>query len=672
MTTSTVIRSAATENEALVGPLRIAIVGAGKMARQHAVAIRNLGGAAAVVAIIDTNEAAAVRIAGEIPGAIHARSIQDVLGANRPDVVHVCTPPETHARIAMAALEAGCHVYVEKPFTEDLKSAQDVLAAAERRGLKVCAGHQLLFESPAVHARKLLPCLGRVVHVESYFSFRPVRRSPDGRTPLRADLQLLDILPHPVYLLLNFLELATGQPSRTEAVQDGPGGTVHVLVRSGDVTGNLVVTLHGRPVESYLRIVGVNGTLHADFVRSTVQQLVGPGTSGIEKVLEPFRLSSQMSFGTTRSLFRRIVRRQLSYPGLAEMFGAFYKAIVAREPAPVSASSILDTVRVCEEIAHAIARPETEAVAAPTGAGKPGVVVTGGTGFLGREVASTLAARGAAVRVLARRVPAPWDRIDGVEYVVVDLAEPLPVGVLRKNDVVIHAAAETAGGWDQHKKNSLGATQNVFRAAAAAGATRVIHLSSLAVLGAGRRGAPVGEGTPLASPSERFGPYVWGKAESEKAAEALARELGLSVKIVRPGPIVDYRDFDPPGRLGRRIGPVFVSAGWPGDRIGVVDVEFAARFLAWMVERFDEAPAVCNLLSPQLPTRRDLVERLRANNPDLKVIWLPRPVLLPLSWFAMGLQKILRPRRPAMNVAAAFATVPYDTSLISRLSQGIR
>src|SRR2546427_7919472 len=45
-------------------------------------------------------------------------------------------------------------------------------------------------------------------------------------------------------------------------------GTVHALVRRGGVTGTLVVTLEGRPVESYLRVIGKNGSLFADYVRS--------------------------------------------------------------------------------------------------------------------------------------------------------------------------------------------------------------------------------------------------------------------------------------------------------------------------------------------------------------------------------------------------------------------
>jgi nucleoside-diphosphate-sugar epimerase len=268
--------------------------------------------------------------------------------------------------------------------------------------------------------------------------------------------------------------------------------------------------------------------------------------------------------------------------------------------------------------------------------------------------------------VLARREPANWERVAGAEYVTADLGSPLPPAVMDGVGTVVHAAAETAGGWDEHQRNSLDATEHVLRAAAAAGVHRIIHVSSLAVLARGRAG--LSEVTPLEPNSRGSGPYVWGKLESERLAVRLAKELGLALKVVRPGALVDYADFDPPGRLGKRLGGLFVAVGWPGDRLGVADVSFSARTLAWMVDAFEAAPDVLNLLDPVLPTKRELLRQLRRSNPDLVVIWLPMPVLLPLSWAALLLQKVLRPSRPAINVAKVFAAQRYDTSRIAALA----
>jgi predicted dehydrogenase/nucleoside-diphosphate-sugar epimerase len=652
------------------GQLRIAIAGAGKMGQHHARAVARLTGLARVVAVADPSAVSREAFQRVCPDAVGFDSLEELLASVPVDVVHVATSPQTHEQVAAQALTAGCHVYVEKPFVETAEAARRLLALADTRQLRICAGHQLLFERPALEALALLPALGTIVHVESYFAFRTVRRSPDGRVPLRPDLQLLDILPHPVYLLLRALERsAPDAATELRSLELGAAGTVHALVRRGSITGSLVVTLEGRPVESYLRIVGTNGVLHADFVRGTVQKLFGPGTSGIDKVLNPFRLSWQLAADTTAALTRRLVRRQRSYPGLAEIFQAFYTSIVFQGEPAVTPGNLIETTAICERVAEALRRDATALAAEDVdhrAPGAPRVLVTGGTGLLGRQLASQLAAQHAAVRVLARRAPAPWDRVPGVEYVTADLGQDVPAVVMQEIDVVIHCAAETAGGWMEHERNSLHATERVIRAAAAAGVGRVIHVSSLAVLSAGHRGA-VNEETPLEAQSRRRGPYVWGKLESERRAVALGSELGVDVRIARPGALVDYQRFEPPGRLGKRIGNVFVAVGSPRDTLGVVDVPLAARVLAWEATNFEDAPPVLNVLAPALPTRRELLSHLRSANPGLRTIWLPMFVLHPLSWLAIALQKVMRPRKPAMNVAKVFASQRYDTALVQRI-----
>jgi predicted dehydrogenase/nucleoside-diphosphate-sugar epimerase len=652
------------QNSPTTGTLRIAIVGAGKMAQHHARAIVRIAGAT-VVGVADPDPVAQAAMARIVPDARAFPSLEALLAATPADVVHIITPPATHVAVARLALQAGCHIYVEKPFAPTLRATRELLELAERRGLKVCAGHQLLYEKPARLALELLPNLGQLVHIESYFSFRTVRRTPGGRAPLRADLQLLDILPHPVYLLLHCLEREPGQTEIT-ALDVGRRGTIHALVRRGDVTGNLVVTLDGRPVESYLRLVGTNGSVYADFVRGTVQRHIGPGTSGIDKLLAPYRQAWQTFWGTTGAMARRFLKRQRSYPGLQEIFEAFYHAIRRNLASPVGPANIEETVRVCEKVAEKLEAQSDSVPLPPADPSRPLAVLTGGTGFLGKMVARKLVENRWRVRVLARRVPAAWEAVPGVEYLASDLGGSIVPDSLAGASLVIHAAAETAGGWTEHERNSIGATRHLLTQAAAAGVRRVIHVSSVAVL---HPASTVDDNTPLLENSRKQGPYVWGKLESERLAEQLGAELNLDVKIVRPGAIVDYTDFDPPGRLGKRLGNWFVAVGSPGQRLGVVDLGFAAAGLTWMAEHFEATPARLNLLDPELPTKRELIQQLKRMNPDLTVVWLPSVVLVPLSWAAILMQKILKPGKPAINAAKVFSVQRYNTGRIRELVQ---
>ncbi len=648
--------------------LRIALIGAGRHAQHHAQAILRCSHAE-LVAVADPSEVATTAMRIIAPDVKEYRTPEELLASERPDVVHICTPPASHAPLARLALDAGCHIYVEKPFTERVDDARHILDAARAKNLLVCAGHQLIFEPPTAVLKQYLPSVGTVAHVESYFSFRTVRHAPGGRTVLRADHQLLDILPHPVYLLLLVLERAGEGALELASLEVSQAGTVHALVRRGGVTGTLVVTLEGRPVESYLRVVGRNGSIFADYVRSTTQRAIGPGSSGIDKLFAPYRQARQLLIGTTVAMARRFLKQQRSYPGLAELFTAFYDSIRTGAPSPLSPESLLETVRICERVAQVLRDKEAKALiaAAPRPVDSRGVLVTGGTGLLGKEIVRALLARGRPVRVAARREPSPWERIAGAEYVVANVASGAGSHLFKGIDTVIHAAAETAGGWDEHQRNSLDATEQTVRGAAAAGIKHLIHVSSLAVLAKGGS-EPIGDRHPLEPDSKGSGPYVWGKLESERLAVQLGKDLGLSVKVVRPGALVDYRDFDPPGRLGKRLGNIFVAVGSPDDQLGVVDVGFSGRFLAWMADAWESVPSPLNLLDPVPPTKRELLGHLRKANPDLSVIWLPTVVLVPLSWVATFAQKVLRPGKPAINVAKVFSTQEYDTAGIGRLA----
>ena len=95
--------------------LRIGIVGCGKIADGHVEQIRATG-RGDVVAVCDREPLMVEQLAERmrIPG--RHTDLATMLANERLDVVHVATPPDSHLPIARQAMEAGCHVFMEKPF----------------------------------------------------------------------------------------------------------------------------------------------------------------------------------------------------------------------------------------------------------------------------------------------------------------------------------------------------------------------------------------------------------------------------------------------------------------------------------------------------------------------------------------------------------------------------
>lgn len=656
-------------------PLRVAIAGAGAMGRVHVRVVSARPHRARVVAISDPDPAAlesASRLVDARPG-LYA-SLQQMLIEERPDVVHVCTPPATHVSLARLAIDHGCHVYVEKPVAQSDDELEPLLGAAAARSRLVCPGHQLLFTRPARAVLARIPRLGGVMHAESFFAFRRNgggwRR--DAHVPDEA--QLLDVLPHGIYPLLAALERAEPYAAlEIESVQLGAGGTVHALVRRGRVCGTLVVTLAGRPVESYLRLVGTGGTVHADFVRGGLLELQGEGASAVSKLLNPVRTAGQLLAGTAGGVARRLLAGE-DYAGLGGLIEAFHRAIREGRGSPLGDEHVRGTVRLQQRVAERLgqaggacfpllrmadARTRRSAPASAMAAATPAVAVTGGAGFLGAETVCALLRGGAAVRVVSRRVPPAWERVPDVEYVAADLAGPVAEDVFAGCAAVVHCAAETSGGWDAHERNSVRATENVLRAAARAGVRRIVHVSSLAVVDrtvASRRAGPLLSDTR----ARRLGPYVWGKAEAERRARSLSSELGLELSVLRPAAVVDAARFDPPGRLGRRLGSVYLAVGGPEETMAVVERGDAARAIA-RAATAATAPATVDLIASPPLTRRALVDRLKHADPGVRVLWLRRSLFTPLAGVATWLQRALPGQRRVVDVAAIFAREEWAT-----------
>ena len=654
-------------------PLRVALIGSGKMGQHHLKAI-NASGMAKVVGVADP-AASADDLAAILPtDAIVVSSAAELFERARPDIVHIVTPPGTHAELARQAIEAGCHIYVEKPFTPTTDEARSILDLAARHNVKVCPGHQVIFEAPSLGLRERLTEIGRLVHIESYFSFKMVRRTI---TPAE---QVKDILPHAVYPVVDQLRRGTGiedSPIEVLGKSLDAGGDAYVLLRLGKVTAVVMVTLNGRPVEQYQNLIGTNGSMRADYIGGFLGKLIGPGT-GPGVLLTPYRRALGTVTGTTRGITRLLIGG--SYPGLRTIVRRFYESVRDNTAAPLSPQSIIDTVSICESVgrsldaveSHQEGEAEKQLIAAeanmpPLIPGVPLVLLTGGTGLLGKSIASELRHSGYPVRVVARRVPPYSRRVPGVHYVAGDLGRGLNDDTLRGVGLVVHAAAETAGGKEEHRRNSIEATRKIMEGSARAGVRGFLHISSLAVLKTSQEmGRALDESIPVDVSLAR-GPYVWGKAESEVLAVKLGAELGLTVRIIRPGPLVDFRAYQPPGRLGREIGPLFLAFGPKNGALSVCDVTTAARVVRSYVGDFQAAPPILNLVESPPPKRRELMERFRNDRPDLRVFWFPGWLLRLMSGPLKLVQRVALGSKQPIDVAAAFASERYKTDLASQM-----
>ena len=136
--------------------LRIGFVGCGRATEDlHVPAVRRVEGLR-VVAIADSSPDALARVQRVVPEARASSSALDLVQDPAVDIVAVCVPPFLHAEIAVAALAAGKHVYLEKPLAVTLEEAARIRSAAGAAAGTLGLGFNLRSHRLALAARELI------------------------------------------------------------------------------------------------------------------------------------------------------------------------------------------------------------------------------------------------------------------------------------------------------------------------------------------------------------------------------------------------------------------------------------------------------------------------------------------------------------------------------------
>lgn len=266
------------------------------------------------------------------------------------------------------------------------------------------------------------------------------------------------------------------------------------------------------------------------------------------------------------------------------------------------------------------------------------ILVTGASGFVGAAVVRRLLAAGEAVRVLMRPTS---DRrnVEGldVEIALGDLLRPETLGAAVKGCRGLYHVAADYRLWTRDPSAMVRAnvygSEAIVRAAAEAGAERIVYTSSVAVLGIPPGGVPGDEDTPVTI-DDMIGPYKRSKFLAEERLRALAAEEGWPVVIVNPSTPIGPRDVKPTptGRMvvdaasGRM--PVYVDTG-----LNVVHVDdvAAGHLLAYDKGRVGERYILGgeNMTLGEIVT---LIARMTGHRPPLMKV--PTGAIMPIAYLS--------------------------------------
>ena len=340
-------------------------MGCGKAAENHTSQLQHISDAK-LICVCDREPLMAEQLARRYSVPSSYSDYAKMLEQERPDVVHIATPPQSHLDLATIAFEHGSHVLVEKPATCSHFETERLLAVAHAAHRKLTVAWGYYFDPIARDMRKKIQsgAIGGVVHVNSHFGYD--LSGPFGSSVLSNSDHWVRGLPakliHNVadHIFNKIAELLSGEEPVVEAQtwpadvglsHDGMPTEMRVLIKSGPTTATAIFSSSVRPVLHRFEVFGTKGSLALDFTSgslcayeaSRIRGVIGSLLNGYGDAWRRLACANKNAIRLTKGQFGHFV-------GLQFLFRSFYQSIRQDYPPPIPYDLILKVSNLTDRV----------------------------------------------------------------------------------------------------------------------------------------------------------------------------------------------------------------------------------------------------------------------------------------------------------------------------------
>ena len=343
--------------------IRVGLIGCGMIARVHVPYIRSYKGAE-IIGVCDSNLEQAKVLARRFKISKIYTDSQAFFAEQQPDIVHILTPPQTHAELAISAMETGIHVLVEKPMAVSVAEADRMIDTARRMKVRLCVNHNRLFDPVVLKAKQMVAngALGEVVGVEAFqgLAHLDTNNSADGLPSKKGWVSQLpggalqNVGPHSIALLLAFVRaprLISVVTKRTGLIPGAPFEEVRAIFEGEKALGTLAFSLSPEPYQNFLNLYGSKASLQVNLNNMT---LLVFKDRRLPKLLTKSWFNIDQSFqllgSTMKTTFQVLTGNMSFYPGMGNLIRGYYASLENGGLPPVSGEQGRNVVRVLELI----------------------------------------------------------------------------------------------------------------------------------------------------------------------------------------------------------------------------------------------------------------------------------------------------------------------------------
>jgi len=667
--------------------MKVGIIGAGHIATVHGPIILAQANVE-IVGLADKDLSRAKTTSALLNGCQVYKDAEALIKEQKPDVLHVLTPPQSHSHLSIMAMNMGCHVLVEKPMALNMDDAHKMISAAQENNVRLCVNHNMVYENIVQRTQKLISTgfIGDVLSVEVCYQF-DARRYPaileEGAEYCHWTYQmnggpLQDLMTHPASLVFEFIpdikEIQYISKNRG-LLPKGWQDEIRVLINSSSVMGYISISLCEKPDIILFTVKGTKGTIQTNLFndiltvqkRSIFPRAIDRGLSGIQ-------IAGQNLRGFCANIHKFLTGRMDKSNGVAPLITKFYESIRNEDEPPITFDKSLQVVDLMDRIWPSPAACRREKIHHPiakTKSSGPTALVTGASGFIGTHLIRKLRSENVTVRALVQPNSMHVGRLKKIDVEIFEgsLSNPEALYEATKGiKTIYHAGSPMGNDWEEYKEVAVKGTEHLINAALTHKVERFVQFSSLAVYELLKiKAKNIKEDSPYQQKPKLMGPYAWAKIEIEKRVFEAFQKEGLPVTIIRPGMVI--------GPLGRVFFPhlgynlqerVFLLIGKGNNLLPLTYVENTVDGI-YLAGTVDEAIGQAyNLVDDgQISVRKYIEEFVRIAGNSRKIFNLPYviPYSATLAYEIaahLGLIKKGVTSRPQLNWKQA--KVAFDSS----------
>lgn len=566
--------------------MRAAIIGAGEISQYHIpYAMENRD--VSIVGVCDIEKDKAEKIATTFNIPKKYDDVTTMLGETSPNVVHILTPPKSHVKLAIQAMDAGCHVLVEKPMALTVENARRMIDKSKEKNVKLSVCHQYLFDPVVMRAKDIAQSgkLGQIIYVEGYW-FTDITGGSNAYTTkgngtgwaygLPGSV-FANFLDHPVYLQKEFLKEVTSVFVSTKKLGENPFvpyDEIKINLEGPNSYGSIVSSLNIKPRLNLLRIYGTRMITTADLSNMT---LTTQPTKNLPHMISKAYINLNQSFelasDTIKAPYKILSGKIKVRQGLRTFIKRFYDSLLLNTKPPVSPEEGLENVKILSQIwreAEAYNEAQENAFTYSgdlrfttskenryEGWSYPDAkkskskraLVTGATGFLGGHLVDRLLEKKIEVRVLTRKIDKRLTQNPTIDIVYGDVRDINSLRkAIREIDVVYHLAGRVTnrGKWQNFQETTIDATHNLLDLSREARVRRFVYVSSVVVYGFKKINGRnvIKENYAYASNLGKYYYYQKSKIQADKLVLNYYKKYGFPTTVIRPGIIYGPRGKD--------------------------------------------------------------------------------------------------------------------------------